>query len=293
MHSSIKFFGIRSSAMVLASVVLLWTVCWVSIASCAADVDSDLIETENGWQFDDDQIDPFDAPAPAPAAAAPPSGNQVPLINGNFEACNITGNSSVNSYDNTTTLIINWSVGGAGVQVINGNTYQMSPRSRSSVFAVHLNNPTSSGGSTQGAIMTNLAVNPPTGKSFTVQFDSARNPDGPLNLYPALKISTVEGGTTKEWNLREPIYNITDTQRQITWQAQSFLYTGTGVATTLKIESMTEKYGCIVDNVIILNGKHPLSAASPTKLALWQRMFPIFTVCVLVALSYPLSLSAL
>ena len=274
--------------------MLLWTVCWVSIASCALDVDSDLIETESGWQFEDDQIDPFDAPAPAPAVvAAPTSSNQVALTNGNFETCNITGNSSVNSYDNTTMLIINWAVGGAGVQVLNGNTYQMSHRTPTSVFAVHLNNPTSTAGFTQGAIMTNLAVNPATGKSFTVQFDSARNPDGPINLYPALKISAVEGGTTKEWNLREPVYNITDTEKQITWQTQSFIYTGAGVATTIKIESMTEKYGCIVDNVVILTGKHPLSAASPSKLTLWQRMFPIFTVCVLVALSYPLSLSAL
>jgi hypothetical protein len=277
--------------MVIASVVFLWAACWVSSTSCTLrDIDSELLESETGWQLDDEEIEVFDAPAPAPAAAAPapkPSGNTVALINGDFESTNLTGNASFTLADQTSTAIINWQPGGAGVQILNGNTYQMSSFKKG-IYAIHLNNPASTVNGTQGSLSTTLAINPPTGKSFTVQFDCARCPDAPINVFTAMKISSIAttGGTINSWEIRRAPYNSTDTQKQITYVRYSFGYTGTGVATQLKFESMSEKYGCIFDNVVILNGNHALAAApGSAKVILWQKIFPVFSVLALLTVT--------
>lgn len=281
----------RSPAMVIASVVFLWAVCWVSSTSCTShDIDSELLESETGWQLDDEEIEVFDGPAPAtaPAAAAPApkaSGNTVTLINGDFESTNLTGNASTTLADNTSTAIINWQPGGAGVQILNGNTYQMSSFKKG-IYAIHLNNPASTANGTQGSLSTTLAINPPTGKSFTVQFDCARCPDAPINLFTAMKISSVSGVTVNSWEIRRAPYNSTDTQKQITYVRYSFGYTGTGATTQLKFESMSEKYGCIFDNVVILNGNHALAAApGSAKVILWQKIFPVFSVLALLTVT--------
>ena len=297
-------FGIRSPgraraiAMAIFSVVLVWTtMCGASLASTSPDLDSELIETETGWQFDTDDIEVFDSPAPAPAAAAPApavktTGNTVALINGDFEATNLTGNASTTLADSTSTAIINWVAGGAGVQILNSNTYNMNKNK--GVYAIHLNNPAATGNGTQGQLTTTLAINPPSGKAFTVQFDCARMPDGPINLFPALKISSltgVNGSTVTGWELREPKYNSTDTQKVITWVRYSFIYTGTGVATMIRFEGMSEKYSAIIDNIVIYNGKHALAAApgslKPTLVL--QKFLPVFfTVVALIVFHSPL-----
>lgn len=173
------------------------------------------------------------------------------------------------------------------VQVIQSATYKMSTFAKS-VFAIHLNNPAGTNG-TQGLIATTLAVNPATGKTFTVQYDCARMPDGPLNLLSALKVSSISGTTVNHYEIHTVKYNATDTTSSMTWVRQSFVYSGTGAATKIQFESMSEKYGPAIDNVVILTGSHPLSAA-PTAhlLSLWQRMGPIFSVVVVVACHSPL-----
>lgn len=99
-------------------VLALWAVFWVSLSS--ADLDSELIETETGWQFDDDDIEVFDgnatAPAPATTSTKLPSG-RVALTNGDFEMTNVTGNATTLADATATTMIPNWLPGGAGVQV--------------------------------------------------------------------------------------------------------------------------------------------------------------------------------
>lgn len=297
-------FGIRSPgraraiAMAILSVVLVWTtMCGASLATGSPDLDSELIETETGWQFDTDDIEVFDTPAPAPAAAAPAkapaaSGNTVALINGDFEATNLTGNASVTMVDSTTTAIVNWVVGGAGVQILNGNTYKMN--NGKGVYAIHLNNPAATGNGTQGQLTTTLAINPPSGKAYTVQFDCARDPDGPINLFPAIKISSLtgaNGSTVTGWELREPKYNSTDTRGSISWVRYSFIYTGTGAATMIRFEGMSEKYSAIIDNVVIYNGKHSLAAApgslKPTLVL--QKFLPVFfAVVALIVFHSPL-----
>lgn len=91
---------------------------WVSLCSAfSGDLDSELMETETGWQFNDD-IEAFDnatAPAPAPATKLP-SGH-VALINGDFESTNVSTNATTLADSTATTMIPNWLPGGAGVQV--------------------------------------------------------------------------------------------------------------------------------------------------------------------------------
>lgn len=116
-----SMFGRRSPAagMALACVVALALCVGMSSATSYADLDSDLVETETGWQFDDDTVEAFDnatAPAPAPAAAKAISG-RVPLDNGDFEKANVTGNATVLATDGT--MMPNWMPGQAGVQVRN------------------------------------------------------------------------------------------------------------------------------------------------------------------------------
>jgi len=78
-------------------------------------------------------------------------------------------------------------------------------------------------------------------------------------------------------------YNVSDTPRQITWIRQSFLFMGTGGATSLLFESMSEKYGPVIDNVVILSGVHILhSNFAPSVIPLWQLMYSIFIVVALI-----------
>jgi hypothetical protein len=269
-------------------VALLWAVAWVGTATGVRnldmDMESELVETETGWQFGDDDIEPFaNATAPAPAPAVKVSGSVIPLINGDFELTNVTGNATVLA-DSTSTAIINWLPGGAGVQILFGVTYNMAPETPKSAYCIHLNNPASTGNGTQGSLSTTLAAAAATGKTYTVQYDTARMPDGPINLWSALKVSAVEGGTVNSWVVKNPVYNASDTESHITWQRQSFVYTGTGAQTVIKFESMSEKYGPMIDNVQILSGKHELAAAPLGKMAgVCQRSVPLLTLLALQA----------
>lgn len=273
-----------------AWVVLVWAVlvCGFSLSSATeADLDSDLIETETGWQFADEEIEPFSnttAPAPAPSSTKTISG-RIALADGDFESANLTSNGTILATD--ATILPNWLPGGAGVSVIQSGTYKMSTFDTTSKVAVHLNNPAGTNG-TQGSITTTLATAPASGKTFTIQYDCARMPDGPLNLLSALKVSSVSGTTVNHMELHKVKYNSTDTDSSITWSRMSFVFTGTGAATNIKIESMSEKYGPIVDNVVMLSGSHPLSAApsANSHLSLWQRMCPLFTAAVIVMASF-------
>jgi hypothetical protein len=239
-----------------------------------------LVETKTGWQFEDD-IEVFDGSAVAPAPAPKLPKDQIWLMNGDFELTTVTGNATVTVSVTDTTSIPNWLPGGNGVQIIQSSSYQMSSFAPS-VFAIHLNNPNVDNG-TQGSISTlNLTANPNPATLYTVQYDCARHPDGPLNLLPALKISSMTGLTVNYFTLHKARFNLTDTPKQITWIRQSMLFMGTGAQTSIKFESMSEKYGPIIDNVVLLNGVHilnPNSAPTPASmLPLWQRICPIFTI---------------
>lgn len=272
-----------------AWVVLVWAVLvgGFSLSSAAeADLDSDLIETETGWQFADEEIEPFsNTTAPAPAPSTKTISGRIPLADGDFESANITSNVTVLAVD--ATVLPNWMPGGAGVNVIQSTIYKMSTFDKTSRFAVHLNNPAGTNG-TQGSITTTLATAPASGKTFTLQYDCARNPDGPLNLLSALKVSSVSGTKVNHMELHKVNYNSTNTDSSITWSRMSFVFTGTGAATNIIIESMSEKYGPIVDNVVMLSGSHPLSAApsANSHLSLWQRMCPLFTAAIILIASF-------
>jgi hypothetical protein len=280
-----KILGARAPVTTLLSfVALMWALCWVGAASSSRDMDSDLVETETGWQFDgEDGIDTFansTAPAPAPAAQS----GVIPLIDGDFELTNITGNATVNA-DPTSTAIVNWTPGGAGVQILQSATYGTRTSTVKSVFCIHLNTPTATNG-TQGSLSTTLATAPASGKSYTVQYDVCRSPDGPSNLWPALRVSALQGSTVSDWVIHNPVYNVTDTLGHSTWTRQSFVYHGTGAATAIKFESMSEKYGCIIDNVQILSGVHQLAGAPLDALSgLCQRLLPAISLLAL-ALSH-------
>lgn len=243
----------------ITSIALLWAVCMVRLAKCFfrdTASTSRLIERAAGTTKIAGFVD---------LSTAKLASKIVNLVNGDFDSCNITGGAGATlAVDNTATAIPNWSSGGSGVQILSSSTYQMSSYSRSA-YAIHLNNPASTFNGTQGSLTTTLAANPALGEWYTVQFDSARNPDGPINLYPVLKIAIMQSiNLPTMWAFREPIYNTTDTRQQITWARYSMIYIGLGVATQIRFESMTEKYGAIVDNVVILAGKHPLSTSHST-----------------------------
>lgn len=247
------------------------------------DQDSGLVKTKTGWQFEDD-IEFFDGVAPAPAKTLPKG--HIELFNSDFELSNITGTATVLATVNDTTMIPNWLPGESGVQILQASTYQMSSFAPG-VLAIHLNNPSANG--TQGSITSlNFTWNPHPATLYTVQYDCARHPDGPLNLQSALKISAMTGMTVNYYTLHKPRYNATDSPKQITWVRQSFLFMGTGAQTSLKFESMSEKFGPIVDNVALLHGVHILhsnSAPAPASMVpLWQRMCcHLFTVVALMA----------
>jgi hypothetical protein len=247
-----------------------------------------LIRSE-GWHFNN-KIETFTNATNTTTTTPKVSSSAVTLIDGDFEAMNLTGQVSTNvtmSFDNTTAAIVNWVVGNV-LQVLPSAMYMQSAKWPGS-FCVHLNNPNSTTGSTSGAIITTLAINPASGKVFTVQLDIAKHPDSPVNSEPVIKISSISGATVNGFGLLKPIYNTTDTRLSISWSTQSFIYTGTGVATNIKIESMSEKYGALVDNIKILTGKHALSTGTHfAELHLWQKIMPIFTfVAMSLALSYP------
>ena len=284
-----KKIGGMASVRMAACAVLVWAVVsGVSGSGAAAEAeqDSNLIETKTGWQFADDDIVDFDAPAASPGAAPAPApakaiSGRVPLADGGFESANVTGNATVVATDGT--VLPNWMPGGAGVSVMQSPPYQRSSFDATSKYLVMLNNPASAGNGTQGSITTTLAANPGTGKTFTIQYDCARCPDGPLNLLSAIRVSAI-AGSAKTFILHHVPYNATDTQAAITWSRQSFVFEGTGAATSIMLESMSEKYGPMVDNIVQLTGSHVLSAAPPAtaRLSVWQ---PVFTVLVVVAMA--------
>lgn len=250
----------------IACVLLLWVVFWTTSVISTQVLDSELADTEIGWHFEDG-IEVFSGSQ----AAAPPPGTKPPkdlmaLLNGDFELTNLTTNGTVLALPTATTLIPNWLPGGAGVQIIQSSSCQMS-NFAPSVFAIHLNNPGSTGNSTQGSISSqNFTWAPKPATFYTVQFDCARLPDEPLNLYPSLKVSSMSGTVVNYFALHRPRYNVTDTPQQITWLRHSFLFMGTGANTSLLFESMSEKYGPVIDNIVILSGihiLHPNSAPPP------------------------------
>ncbi|XP_073387216.1 uncharacterized protein [Physcomitrium patens] len=280
--------GVRSTTTMTVSVVFLLAVCSVSIVRCSLDLDLDMdvVKTESEWQFIDGDIDTFtaNATAPAPVPPATSSGKTITLVNGDFEMINSTAVNDTTLVSMSGTDIPNWSPGGAGVQILVSNTYKMAVDSPSSKYCIHLNNPGASVNGTQGSIATMLAVNAVAGKTYTVHYDVARMPDGPLNLWPALRVSNIQGIEVNDWAIKQPVFNMTDSKTQITWTKQSFVYTGKGASTIIMFESMSEKYGALIDNVETLSGKHELAAAPPSKMsALSQRLAPFVT---LVALTY-------
>ncbi|XP_024364545.1 uncharacterized protein [Physcomitrium patens] len=269
--------GVRSPTTMIVSVVFLWAVCWVSTSSCSGELGSDVVKTVGELQFQDDGISTFSSSAaPAPKS----SGDTISLANGDFELTNITAMTTTLA-DSTSTSIPNWIAGGAGVQILVNTNYSMA-KGTPSVYCIHLNNPDAIINGTQGTISTTLAANAETGKTYTVHYDVARMPDAPMNLWPALKVSNIQGGTVREYAIKQPVYNMTDSRSQITWTKQSFVYTGTGVSTVIKFESMSEKYGPMIDNVETLSGKHELAAAPPSKISgLSQKLVPLFTLVAL------------
>ncbi|KAG0571176.1 hypothetical protein M758_6G208100 [Ceratodon purpureus] len=284
-------FGMRT----LMTVGLVWALC-LSLTSCNRDLDSDLVETETGWQFGDDDgdIETFDAPAGAPAgngtAPAPavkPKGGVIPLINGDFELTTLTATATAGQpflVDNTTSNIVNWVAGGNGVQVMPSAMYGKPAYSKAaSVFCIHLNNPKLLN-VTQGSLSTTLAASPASGKSYTVQYDVCKCADGPLNLVPAVRVSAMQGSTVHDWVIHYMEYNASDTLGHSTWTRQSLVYVGTGAATTIKFESMSERWGPMIDNVEILTGSHPLAGAPFGKMTgMCQKILPLVTVVALAS----------
>ena len=291
-HSKIS--GARAPVTTVVGVVaLMWSLCWVGAAASARSVavdNRDLLETESEWHFaDDDDIRAFDnataatnATAPAPAAKAP--SGLVVVANSDFEGI---GNVSATTLaDATSTAIVNWTPGGAGVQILLTSAYGAPQylKTAKGNFCIHLNNPASAANGTQGSLSTTLATNPANGHAFTVHYDVCRCPDAPINVWPAIKVSAVTGNTTHDFTVHSVPYNSTDTVGHSTWVKQSMIYTGTGAATQIKFESMSEKYGPIIDNVQVLTGKHPLAAAPLGKVArLCQRALPLVTVVALAS----------
>ncbi|CAK9276142.1 unnamed protein product [Sphagnum jensenii] len=278
------------STILNAYIFVLWATYWISIVRCSdvVNVHDGLIRSE-GWHFNN-KIETFTNATNTTTTTPKVSSSAVTLIDGDFESMNLTGIVSTNttmSFDNTTSALVNWVVGNV-IQVLPVNMYMQSAKWPGS-FCVHLNNPNSTTGSTSGSITTTLAINPATGKVFTVQFDIAKHPDSPVNSESVIKISSISGATVNGFGLNKPTYNTSDTRTSISWSTQSFIYTGTGVATNIKIESMSEKYGSLVDNIKILTGKHALSTGTHfAELHLWQKIMPIFTfVAMSLALSYP------
>jgi len=149
------------------------------------------------------------------------------FTNGDFElTTNVTSNGTVTLDATATTMIPNWLPGGAGIQIIQSSTYQMSNFAPAGVYAIHLNNPTTTGNSTQGSIASgNFTWVPKPATLYTVQFDCARLPDGPLNLYPALKVSSMSGTVVNYYTLHRPRYfnsTFTDLDRhRYYWKLQS------------------------------------------------------------------------
>ncbi|KAG0586875.1 hypothetical protein KC19_2G124000 [Ceratodon purpureus] len=300
MGHSRKTSGARAPVTTMVGVVaLMWALCWLGTATSSRSVDmddSDLVETETGWQFGDDDgdLETFDAPAAtpagngtAPAPAVKPKGGVIPLINGDFELTTLTATAVAGQpflVDNTTSNIPNWVAGGNGVTVCPSAMYGKPAYSKAaSVYCVHLNNPKLIN-VTQGSLSTTLAANPATGKSYTVQYDVAKCPDGPLNLWPVVKVSAMQGSTVHDFAIHYVEYNASDTLGHSTWTRQSLVYTGTGAATVIKIESMSERWGGMIDNVEILTGSHPLAGAPLGKVAgMCQRVLPFVTAVVLVA----------
>lgn len=281
---------------ITACVVLLLSTFLIRLGISSLDRDSGLVKTQTGRQFDDemkvfdDEIEDFSgsvvAPTPVPAKLKK---DYRFLLNSDFELTNVSGNATVlaSATDNPQ-LIPNWFVGENGVEILQNSSYQMSNYAPS-VFAIHLNNPNSVGNSTQGSIATqNLTWAPQPATLYTIQYDCARNPDGPLNLQSALRISSMSGLTVNYFTVHRTNYNLTDTRNQITWIRQSVLIMGTGAATNILFESMSEKYGPIIDNVQILIGVHILhpfisAGPPPSMLSLWLLLCPIFTLVVLMA----------
>lgn len=125
-------------------------------------------------------------------AGTEPTSNEKHFFNGNFELINVTSNGTMVA---DATMIPNWIPGGAGVQIVQSSTYQMSNyEPGGGVFAIHLNNPTAIGNTTQGSLAShNFSWNPEPATLYTVQYDCARLPDGPVNIVPALKVSSMTG----------------------------------------------------------------------------------------------------
>ncbi|XP_073389890.1 uncharacterized protein [Physcomitrium patens] len=287
-------FGMWSLARMLACVLLQWAVLWINVGTFARGLALDLVETETGWNFEDvvdyssPPIEVFDGNVTtALSAHLPPK--HIFVLNSDFELTTVTSNVTVLADTTLPTIIPNWLPGGAGVQILQSASYQMSTFA-GGVFAIHLNNPFSAGNSTQGSISTmNLPANPKPATLYTVQYDCARMPDGPLNLVTTLKVSSMTGLTTNYYTIHTSRYNITDTPKQITWTRKSFLFMGTGALTSIRFESMSEKYGPIIDNIVLQQGVHILHDLGPPArmLALWQWLCPIFTAFAFIVVVQP------
>lgn len=283
--------GARAPVTTMVIVVaLVWALCWVGTARCS-DLDSDVVETKTGGKLgDDDVIDTFDSPAaapltaPAPAPAPKSKGGLIPLLNGDFELTNGTS-TGMKFADNTSADIVNWVVNGAGVYVYSGVTYGGAPETPHSQYSIMLNNPGYASNGTQGSLSTTLAHVPSTGKTYTVQYDIARAPDGPSNLWPAVKVMAMQGPIVHDWVVHMTAYNASDSIGHSTWTRQSFAYKGTGAVTVIKFESLSEKYGPMIDNVECLTGLHTLShAGAPLREA--SRMCQRLPLATAVALAF-------
>ncbi|XP_024390386.1 uncharacterized protein [Physcomitrium patens] len=292
--SSAKFGNIMVGKLIACIGMLLWAEIFVSVTVSSSDLDADLWESETGMN-----IKPFTAAAPSPNTTTAANSNipkdSILIDNGDFEKCNTTVN--ITSYaDSTSTPIPNWTVGDAGVEIIQGPDYKMSSFDPTGKYCIHLNEPTNSTATngTQGSIWTTLPANPTMGKFYTVQFDTARMPNAALNLIPSLMVSSISGTTTNNRQLLKIRYNSSDSPTQITWVRQSFIYEGSGAATSIMFSSMSNRYGPLIDNVVILPGKHALSAAIPAApLAILHRVCPIITAVVVMAFHCPQLLSFL
>ena len=71
--------------------------------------------------------------------------------------------------------------------------------------------------------------NPTLPKLCTLQFDYAHNHDGPLNMFPAIKLFAIYSNTSTStnsiiyWKIHTLVYNNVESQKHITWHPFIFI----------------------------------------------------------------------
>lgn len=130
--------------IMIVSVVFLLVVCLVSIVRCFLDLDLDMdvVKIEFEWQFIDGDIDIFivNVMVLVLVFLVILFGKMIMLVNGDFEMINSIVVNDIIFVSMSGIDILNWSLGGVGVQILVSNIYKMVVDLFLSKYCIYLNN---------------------------------------------------------------------------------------------------------------------------------------------------------